>query len=266
MSIYYSKQIPGQLWLRDLNDNVSSAYDVLSSVYIKYKNINPSFFFDLSSNNINRFDVIYDTLFVETSSGFFFEKFYTDAYSVIQPYNQMNLFNTRKNTTVDYWYSEPQKKIYFAEIFYTQPETLLLNTFSLGLIFKSFDCNTGLASIILLKNINLVYTSSTNWDEAQDIFGLENPKITYNPDTKTFNVSFILRNAVGDFGLVSLNILDIAVPQISEVNGFLPYLVIDPINSSVTDWYQSQYQRYSYIITENGEFLLTENYINLITD
>ena len=92
MSIYYSKQIPGQLWLRDLNDNVSSAYDVLSSVYIKYKNINPSFFFDLSSYNMCCVNVDF--------------------------------------------------------------------------------------IIILLKNINLVYTSSTNWDEAQNIFGLENPKIT----------------------------------------------------------------------------------------
>lgn len=233
MSIYYSKQIPGQLWLRDLNDNVSSAYDVLSSVYIKYKNINPSFFFDLSSNNINRFDVIYDTLFVETSSGFFFEKFYIDAYSVIQPYNQMNLFNTRKNTTVDYWYSESQKKIYFTELFATSGVSTN-NVFTFGFIFKSFDCATGIASIILLQNVNLAYTSSINWVNSS--FKIENPKLTYNPDTKTFNTSFILRNSANDFGLLSLNIMDVTVPQISEVNGFLPYFVLDPINSSVTNW------------------------------
>jgi hypothetical protein len=72
MSIYYNKQVPGNLWLRDLNDNVSSGYNVLSSIYIKYQTISPSFFFDVYSNNINRFDVIYDTLFVETSCGYFF--------------------------------------------------------------------------------------------------------------------------------------------------------------------------------------------------
>ena len=233
MSIYYSKQIPGQLWLRDLNDNVSSAYDVLSSVYIKYKNINPSFFFDLSSNNINRFDVIYDTLFLETSSGYVFEKFYVDYNSVIQPYNQINLFNTRKNTTVDYWYNEPQKKIYFTEIFATSGVSTN-NVFTFGFIFKSFDCETGIASVILLQNVNLAYTSSINWVNSS--FKIENPKLTYNPDTKTFNTSFILRNSRNDFGLLSLNIMDVSVPQISEINGFLPYFVLDPINSSVTNW------------------------------
>ena len=233
MSIYYNKQLPGELWLRDLGDKVSPAYNVLSSIYIKYKAINNSFFFDLTSNNINRFDVIYDTLFVETSSGYIFEKFYVDYNSVIQPYNQINLFNTRKNTTVDYWYSEPQKKIYFTEVF-SASGLPVNNVFTFGFIFKSFDCNTGLASVVLLQNINLAYTSSINWVNSS--FKIENPKLTYNPDTKTFNTSFILRNSTGDFGLLSLNIIDLAVPQISEINGFLPYFEIDPINSSITNW------------------------------
>ena len=78
MSIYFNKQLPGQLWLRDLTNNVSSAYNMLSSVFTKYKTINNSFYYDVSTNNINRFDVINDTLFIETSSGYIFEKFYVD--------------------------------------------------------------------------------------------------------------------------------------------------------------------------------------------
>lgn len=233
MSIYYNKQLPGELWLRDLGDKVAPAYNVLSSIYIKYKTINNSFFFDLTSNNINRFDVIYDTLFVETSSGYIFEKFYVDYNSVIQPYNQINLFNTRKNTTVDYWYSEPQKKIYFTEVF-SASSVPIDNVFTFGLIFKSFDCTSGLASVVLLQKINLAYTSSINWVNSS--FKIENPKLTYNSDTKTFNTSFILRNPTGDFGLLSLNIMDLAVPQISEIGGFLPYFVVDPARSSITNW------------------------------
>ena len=56
MSIYFNKQLPGQLWLRDLTNNVSSAYNMLSSVFTKYKTINNSFYYDVSTNNINRFD------------------------------------------------------------------------------------------------------------------------------------------------------------------------------------------------------------------
>jgi hypothetical protein len=231
MSIYFNKQLPGQLWLRDLKNNISPSYDTLSSIFIKYQTISNTFYYDVSSNNINRFDVINDTLFVETSSGYIFEKFYIDEYSGIQPYNQMNLFNTRKNTTVDYWYNESQKSIYFTEIFYTT-QPILANTFTFNIIFKKFDCSTGLASVILLEDISIKYLSATNWDSTK--FLLENPKLTYNPDTKTFNVSFILRNSVGSFGLISLNISDFSVPQISEVNGFLPFFTLDNANSYIS--------------------------------
>ncbi len=232
MSIYFNQQLPGQLWLRDLNDNVSPAYNILSSVYIKYKTINSSFFSDLTSNNINKFDVIYDTLFIETNNGYIFEKFYVDYNSQIQPYSQMNLFNTRKNTTVDYWYSESNKIIYFTELFFTQ-NSVINKTFSFGLLLKSFDCITGVASTVLLKKINL---TSINQNLSGSSFIFENPKLTFNPDTKTFNISVILRNSAKDFGLLSLNIINISNPQISEINGFLPFFVLDPINSTVTDW------------------------------
>jgi hypothetical protein len=97
-------------------------------------------------------------------------------------------------------------------------------------VFNSFDCTTGLLNHLILKDIKIAYKSIENWDDNN--FTIENPKITYNPDTKTFNVSFILRNSVGAFGLVSINILDKDIPEISKVTGFLPYLVLDANNSS----------------------------------
>ena len=57
MSIYYDKQVPGELWLRDLKNNVDSASNILSSVYLKYKNVNSTFFSYLISNQITRFDL-----------------------------------------------------------------------------------------------------------------------------------------------------------------------------------------------------------------
>jgi len=231
MSIYYNKQIPGELWLRDLKNNVTTASAVLSSIYFKYENINQTFYSDLTSNNINRFDVIYDTIFIETNTGFIFEKIYIDS-GYIRPFNQLNLFNFRKNTTVDYWYSEPKNKIYYTEIAYVedpnkQPTDMYI---SFTLVFNEFDCTTGLIKPLLLKPIKIGYTSIRNWDDNN--FTIENPKITLNGDTKTFNVSFILRNAAKELGLVSINILNKDVPEISQVSGFLPYLILDITNSS----------------------------------
>jgi hypothetical protein len=117
MSIYYDKQVPGEIWLRDLGNNVTAGNKVLSSIFLKYKNINETFYSELTSNKINRFDVIFDTIFIETTSGFIFEKFYVDSGSIV-PFNQINFFNFRKNTTVDYWYSENKNKIFFTEIAY----------------------------------------------------------------------------------------------------------------------------------------------------
>lgn len=231
MSIYYNKQIPGELWLRDLGNNVTAGNKVLSSIFLKYKNVNETFYSELTSNKINRFDVIFDTLFVETNSGFIFEKFYIDSGSIV-PFNQINFFNFRKNTTVDYWYSEQKNKIFFTEIAYVidtnkQPSDKYI---SFTLIFNSFDCNTGLPIPLIRKEIKIAYKSIENWDDNN--FKLENPKITYNPDTKTFNVSFILRNSINSLGLVSINISDKDAPEILKITGFLPYLVIDPDNSS----------------------------------
>lgn len=234
MSIYYNKQIPGQLWLRNLTDKVVSASDALSSVFVKYKTINSSFYSDLTSNNINRFDVIYDTIFVETNNGYIFDKFYIDDFLQVQPYNQLDLFSTRKNTTVDYWYSESKKKIYFTEIFYTAKTNTPANVFTFNLIINEFDCTTGIAVKSLLKSINLKYTSSTNWDINN--FTIENPKITYNSDTKIFNISFILRNSASTFGMISINVDDGTILAISEINGFLPYFTLDLANCSIQDW------------------------------
>jgi hypothetical protein len=231
MSIYYNKQIPGELWLRDLDNNVTAGNKVLSSIFLKYKNINETFYSELTSNKINKFDVIFDTIFIETNSGFIFEKFYIDGGAIV-PFNQINFFNFRKNTTVDYWYSETKNKVFYTEIAYViDPNKQPIDQYiSFTLVFNSFDCTTGLSTPLLFKNIKIAYKSIENWDDNN--FLLENPKITYNSDTKTFNISFILRNSINTFGLISINILDKDIPEMSKVTGFLPYLLLDVDNSS----------------------------------
>jgi hypothetical protein len=263
MSIYYNKQIQGELWLRDLGNNINSANTVLSAIHSKYKNVNSTFYAELTSNQINRFDLFYDTIFLETNSGCIFEKFYIDSGHIV-PYNYINLFNSRKNTTIDYWFNEAKNTIYYVEIFYVFKGTEDTN-FEFNIILKQFDCTTGLASVLLVKQVLLQINSSRNWSNTN--FKIENPKLTYNSDTKTFNVSFILRNSVKEFGMISLNILDRNIPDISEINTFLPYFDIDKDNSTVTDFdYNFYATNYAIILTESGETLLTESSLALRTE
>lgn len=255
MSLFYDKQIPGELWMRDLKDNVAPAYSVLSSVYLKYKDISSCFYSELTSNNILRFDLFYDTFFIETPTGYIFEKFYIEN-EQIKPYNQLNFLNYKKTTTVDYWFDEKKNKVFYGEIYcfddmYKDPLDFY---FSFILIFKVFDCNTGLTRVLLLDQVKVGYFSQTNWDNTK--FFVENPKITYNTDTKTFNVSFIIRNSVYSFGMLSVNILNSDSPYITEVNGFLPYFTIDTLGCSISAVKDLPYfEAFNYILTELGYIL-----------
>lgn len=240
--------------MRDLSDNIDSANNVLSSIFLKYVNINTNFYADLSSNNITKFDVFYDTLFVETPNGFIFEKFYIDS-GYIKPYNQLNLFTSRKNAPIDYWYDETKNKVSFVEIV-ANVDPYLENYISFLVIFKEFYCSSGTAKVVFLGEVKLIYSSISHWDQSNQT--IEPPKITYNTDTKTFNVSFILRNSIGTLGLVSLNIENTGSLEITELNTFLPYATIDMKESSINYIPWVNVPLGFELVTESGDFLTNE--------
>ena len=207
--------------MRDLKNNVDSISNMLSSIILKYKNINYNFYYYLNSNEITRFDLFYDTFFIETPSGYIFEKFYIESESIF-PFNKINLFNERKTTAVDYWYSENKNKIYFTEIDFIPSNNTDENYIDFILYFKNFDCTTGLGNNLLTNEIRIFFDTIDNWNRSKVTF--ENPKLTYNLDTKKFNVSFILRNSAKTLSLISINILNKNNPEIIEINSFIPFI------------------------------------------
>jgi len=261
MSEYYNKQYIGELWLKDSEGNIVSGSDALTNVYAKYININSSFYNELTSNRIITYDVVYDTIFVETQYGYIFEKIYKDDLGVIQPFNKLNLLNVTKSTKVDYWFDESLNKIYFTDLYYyddfNRPSNP--NYFEFILTFNSFDCHYGTIKKELINNIKIGFSSNVDWNELA--FTMENPKLTYNKDTKTFNISFILRNSKNTLGIVSLNIANGDVHKISEVNGFLPYFTLDYANSEVIDLLtipaNTQNTKEKFLYSLLGELLLT---------
>lgn len=257
---FQNHSIPGELWLRDIKGDIQTASNLLSAVYEKYYSLNPvlssknnslvyartpslydTFYKELTSNQITRFDVFYDSLFVETKSGCILEKIYVDG-DQIKPFTIADSFTPKHNvkpkflaydTYVDYWFMETDNKVYFSYISCLEENKDFKDRFNFVLIVNEFNCETGLIQTVLFWKIILSYKASSDWN-ARDCT-IEAPKLTFNPSTQTFNVSFLLKNTVKQFGLVSLNFkqTDLSMQgeyAITEVNAYLPFFVLDGAN------------------------------------
>jgi hypothetical protein len=123
MNNFTTNNTTGELWIRTPQGIKDTANNVLSAVYLKY-NSYTNFYSELTSNQITRFEIFYDNIFIETPSGCIFEKLLDQNGSFI-PYNLSNLFTAKHtaapgfvafSTKVDYWFNESRKKIYFCNI------------------------------------------------------------------------------------------------------------------------------------------------------
>jgi hypothetical protein len=229
MSNYNTVLSPGELWLRNAAGVLDSANNSLSTVFVKYKDVNASFYSELSSNNITRFDVFYDCIFVETYSGYIFEKIYIED-SNIKPFNYRNNFTLRRDTAPDYWFDERKNKVHF-----TQIQTLSQSTsaFEFYLDVKTFDCYESTITTSSITQVRLAFLNSSNWSTSCHY--VETPKITYNPDNKFYNISFIFRNSTKEMSLASINLFESSNLEVKEIHTYIPFATIDTNNSFTTE-------------------------------
>jgi hypothetical protein len=262
MNLYDQQSQPGKLWLRTPKGEKFPANQALSAIFSKYEALTSSFYFDLNENNIERFDVLYDTLFIETSSGCAFEKFYVDDFT-IKPYSQANLFYKFYSSKIDYWYSETLNKIYYVDILdiYSGEQPYIPSTaFVFFLAVNEFDCSLGTVKSKALYKIQLgLDRLSSEW--LRNGYTIENPKLTYNPDTQVYNVSFILRNYSNKFGLISINLKEGKRFEVLELNSFLPYLTLDLANSYIIDAVPPYLDTFILIAAEDGRVFITNDEI-----
>ncbi len=227
MNSYIENTNNGQLWLKDLNNNIKSANTLLSSVFAKYEKYG-NFYNELNTNNISNFDVFYDTILIITNTGYAFEKI-TINDSTIKPYNQFTSYFVNNSLKMDYWFDEKDKKIYFCGFNDIIGNNLPQLNFSL--FFKEFDIKKGIIKDHFNSTVSLALISKSNLNDSNGI--KENPKLTYNSDTNMFNVSFIIKNNISKLGLISVNISGQPQIEIEEINSFLPFAAVDIENSSI---------------------------------
>jgi hypothetical protein len=219
MSIYNEKINKGNLYIRKLDGNVDTSVNFLSSIYTKYQNINTFFYDDLIDNRIKNMDVFYDVLFLETDSGYIFDKFIADIDNKIYPYLNDNHFTAFNNTSPCYWFDDKNLKIYIIDIVSGFQNT---TSFNFYVLIKEFNCKTGKMYLITKSQIIFNFTNSIDWGNT--IPTIEKPVLTYNEYTNNFNLSFVFRNKKGNFALISINIAKKIDLEIDNINLFCDFL------------------------------------------
>jgi hypothetical protein len=227
MNKLLQNQIFGEMWMRTPSGKILPYNIALSSLNLKYNSINSNFNFELTNNLINRFDFFYDVIFIETNSGYIFEKLKKNG-DVIFPENNDNRLTLKSDIDVnpDYWLDEPNKKIYIVEnkLIYWDSDEVKLN-----IIVKQFNITENLYSTKLSYVLHLKYC---NFNITKKPI-IEPCKISYNIDTKCFNVSFILRGNNNEFGLISNTLKKNQNLEIDNINCLLPYASLQEITTDI---------------------------------
>lgn len=218
MKIFSSQFVDGELWLRSLNGNVEPATIVLSSIYIKYEPISTLFYNDLVKNMIVNFDVFYDSVYIETETGFIFEKISQTFDGQLIPFQNNNNFIQKTQVPIDYWLNEDLYKIYFVDIKCGIQST---TSFSYYVLIYEYDINTGVIKLLFKHLITLELIAADGWGGEIPI--LEKPKICYNKDTNRYNVSFIFRNNKNKIGIISMNFSNIGEFVMEKLKGIIPF-------------------------------------------
>ena len=224
MSLYIQSKNTGELWLRNAIGQIESANNILSAIYLKYSDINGSniFYNELNNNQITRFDVFYDCIFVETKSGCFFEKIDVNENRSLIPFTKTYFFNPKQTTQVDYFLNEYQHRIYFTDI---NLVSIFENVFVFDVSLKQFDCESGTTSLQMNERVELYFSDAESWFGFIPV--IENPKIAYNPDTKMFNISFVFRSKTNQFALLSIMVDFDKKYKISKIDGIVPFATLD---------------------------------------
>jgi len=218
MKIFSSQFVDGELWLRSLDGDIKPANFVLSSIYVKYEPISSLFYNDLVNNMIVNFDVFYDSIYIETETGFIFEKISQTHDGRLIPYQNNNNFIQKTQTPIDYWLNEEKYKIYFVDIKCGIQTT---KSFSYYVLIYEYDINNGIIKLVFKHLISLGLTAADAW--GNQIPTTEKPKICYNKDTKHYNVSFVFRNIRNKIGLISMNFSDTGEFIMEKLKGIIPF-------------------------------------------
>lgn len=228
MNKLIENQTSGEIWMRTPSGKILPSTDALSALNLKYSTINRNFHFELINNEIKRFDFFYNVIFIETATGYIFDKL-TKSENILIPENNDDrlTLKVKMESNPDYWLDEINKKIYVVN---NELSAWNSSSANLNITIKQFDITKNLYSTKFSYNLNLNYCDFSGLTKEPI---MEPCKISYNIDTKCFNVSFILRGNNNEFGLISTTLKKNQNLVIDSINCLLPYTTLQEITSEV---------------------------------
>lgn len=221
MSIYNDNINSGNFYIRKIDGQIDTSNSFLSSIYIKYENINNFFYDDLIDNRIKNIEVFYDVIFIETRNGYIFEKILTDDDNKLYPYNNNNLFTSIINTSPSFWFDDKKSAIYIADVICGEQTNTSFNFF---VSIKEFDCKSG--KLFSSSKDQIIFNCSDTTEWGNFIPTLEPPKFSFNENTKNFNLSFMFRNKQNSVGIVSINFSHLKTFKLDKINLYSDFLKV----------------------------------------
>lgn len=206
------REAEGEVWVRDVFNNVDTGSVVLKELYDSHKGA-IEHYQNLLQNKIISFETIEDVIFIRTKSGVSINKFIYDLQdrsfynnSSLQFFvecKQDVLSPNRGDIYCGYWYNESEKNIYVNIIRMHSTSKTMFN-----FIIYKYDITSGILSTLLQD-----YIESAVF--IPQVFNVKLPAtFKYNTDTNTFNTTFIFNK----FDIYSIDVKNYSDnPYISSV-------------------------------------------------
>lgn len=228
----HRKDIPGEIWVRNNAQFVSPAYISLANVFDTYKGIN--LINELTGTGIQKIDMFFDTLMIQTSGTIIFEKlnydYVTDnifsltdesrylslaipvTASFDREFSNLDLYNFAK--AGETWFLPNEKIIYLT--------VCGLKNFTLFLLPELYSYNINTLS--LTKIFPFVQEDITIIQQLSSlrIVSFDAPVISYNTSTKQFIIGISARNYKNESIIIEYKINNLTTVKLNDITVYTP--------------------------------------------
>ena len=222
LSSYDKLNLEGSVWVRLASTSVYDAPTALSAVYAKYAIVNNTIYGTLSSNTIFNIDIIADMLIMEIDGYVLIEHldYDYDTNQIMQGVNGNTILSLSGDNTRygGFWYNEDEGTATFC--------ILVPSISGAGALYYPELHKVDLATNISTQIFPLAGEDISRLTIPDSIMigAWQRPVITYNKDTKTYNIADILSN--GPYYMASSYLYSV---DIIETDKYRATLVNDPI-------------------------------------
>jgi hypothetical protein len=230
LNTYDSKNIPGEIWVRKNSQFVSSAKTALSGVFDTYQNL--SFHNQLISRGINKIDMFFDTLYIETSGLILLEdldyNFDTDTIFSISDNARYLSLAVPVTATLKREINNTSEQFIYAKAgetwFFPQEKNIIISVCSLSgdnlqpMLYR-FNIVTKDFIKIFPNNLDQIIVNSLSSLKLQTI---DSPVLAYNSLNKEFVMSVLGKDDTNKDNLVEFTIANLPDSYLKNINVYTP--------------------------------------------